>query len=101
MGLHGLRFLTVSRLALCLSQLLQQCDGPTFDAPTELSTLARAKELHEILVAHVQELVKVHTTVGVLAEGALLRLVLVTHSSRWLRLPANSVELRAAGGPHT
>merc|ERR1719401_343131 len=96
-GLHCLRLFAVGGLALCLPELLQQRDGAPLDAAAEFAALACTEEFHEILVAHVQELVKVHTAVGILAEGALLRLVLVTHPGLRLRLSAYNPKLRAVG----
>merc|ERR1719396_109647 len=70
--LHSLGLLTVGGLALGLAQLLEECDRLPLDAAAEFPALARAEELHQVLVAHVKELIEVDATVGVLAEGALL-----------------------------
>ena len=83
-GLDGLGLLAVRCLPLRLAQLLQKCDRGALDATAELPPLACTEELHEVLVAHVEELVKVDTAVGILAEGPLLGLVLVTHLGGWL-----------------
>merc|ERR1719473_413760 len=57
---------------LALAELFEESDRSTFDTTAELPALARAEQLHQVLVAHVQELVKINTTVRVLAEGTLL-----------------------------
>merc|ERR1740138_410479 len=77
--LHSLWLLAIGSLTLGLTQLLQHSDRLAFDATAELSALASLEELHEILIAHVQQLIQINSTVGVLAEGALLWLVLFGH----------------------
>jgi len=71
-SLHGLGLLAVGRVALGLAELLEHGDGLALDATAELAALARSEQLHQVLVAQVQEFVEVNSPVGVLAESALL-----------------------------
>ena len=72
MRLDGLWLLSLGSFALCLTQLLQPHDWRTLDAATELPARTHMEELHEVVVAQVEELVEINTAVGVLAECAFL-----------------------------
>merc|ERR1719198_1616741 len=82
MRLDCLWLLTISCLSFGLSQFLQQSDGCTLDTTAELAARTSPKQLHEVLVAHVEELVKIDASVGIFAEGALLLLILVRHDEK-------------------
>merc|ERR1719456_563052 len=69
---HRYRLLAVGGLLLGLPELLQQSNRLALDAPRELAALPGLEMLHELLVTQIEQLVQVHPTVGVLAEGPLL-----------------------------
>ena len=89
MSFHCLWLLAISCLALGFAQLLQHGDWLALNATAELAALASPEELHEVLVAHVQKLVKINSAIGIFAECPLLGLAfsrprekLVSQSSR-------------------
>merc|ERR1719167_675376 len=53
-----------------LAQLLEQGDRFPLDATAELAPLPSPKKLHEVLVAVVQQLVQVNSSVGVFAKSS-------------------------------
>merc|ERR1740117_230940 len=86
MRLDGLGLLSIGGLALGFPQLLQQSDGGALDATAEFAAGASAEKLHEVLVAEVEQLVKVDAAVGILAESALLLLLLcISHAEQRLK----------------
>ena len=65
------RLLVRRRLLLGLAQLLDESHRAALQATLEAPTRTRVHQLDELLVGHVQQLVKLHAAVGKLAEGAL------------------------------
>lgn len=86
MGLYGFWLFTISSLSLCFAQLLEQCNWLPFDASAELAALPCPEQLHEVLIAQVEQLVQVNAAEGILAEGAFLWLIFITHRGNdWLK----------------
>merc|ERR1719453_940238 len=72
MRLDCFRFLAICSLTFCLTKLLQQGDRCALNATAEFPACAGTKQLHQVLVAQVEKLVKINATVGILAECAFL-----------------------------
>jgi len=72
MGLDDVRLLVDRALLLLLPQLLDEGHRLPLNSAAELSSDPAWKQLHQLLVVHVEELVEVHSAVGELAEGSLL-----------------------------
>merc|ERR1719288_465261 len=68
-GLHHVGLLVGGSLLLLLPQLLDQGHGLPLESPGELPPDPADKQLHQLLVVHVEELVKVDTPVGELPES--------------------------------
>lgn len=71
-GLDGVGLLVGRSFLLLLAQLLDEGHRLPLQSAVELPPHAARKQLHQLLVAHVQELVQIHTAVGVLPESTLL-----------------------------
>merc|ERR1719153_1196754 len=68
-GLHHVGLLVGGSLLLLLPQLLDQGHGLPFESPGELPPDPADKQLHQLLVVHVEELVEVDTPVGELPDS--------------------------------
>merc|ERR1719384_1240661 len=68
-GLDHVGLLVGGSLLLLLPQLLDQGHGLPLESPGELPPDPADKQLHQLLVVHVKELVKVDPPVGELPEG--------------------------------
>merc|ERR1719300_394395 len=68
-GLHYVGLLVGGSLLLLLPQLLDQGHWLPLESPGELPPDPADKQLHQLLVVHVKELVQVDTPVGELPEG--------------------------------
>jgi len=73
-GLHRLRLLVGEAVLLRLAQLLDEAHGLALEAAGELAANAAREQLHQLVRRHVQQLVKIDSSVGVLPEGSLLGL---------------------------
>ena len=71
-GLDHVGLLVGRAFLLLLAQLLDEGHGLALEASGELSADSAGKQLHQLLVVHVQELVEVDAPVGELSEGPLL-----------------------------
>ena len=59
-------------LLLSLSKALDECHGLTLHSPRETATGTSMDQIHELLAGHVQQLVQVDSSEGVLPEGPFL-----------------------------
>merc|ERR1719411_1674440 len=71
-GLHNIGLLVDGSGLLLLTELLDQSHWLALHSSGELAPDPAGEELHQTLIVHVEELVEIHTTVGVFAEGSLL-----------------------------
>lgn len=71
-GLDALRLLHGVSCLLGLAQALQQLQGLSLQTAVEASAGTAVHKLSQLLIAEVQELIQVNTSVGVLAKGSLL-----------------------------
>ena len=69
MGLDHVGLLVGWALPLLLAELLDEGHGLSLQTAVELTAHPAGEQLHQLLIGHVQELVKVHPAVGELAEG--------------------------------
>ena len=68
-GLDHVGLLVGWALPLLLAELLDEGHGLSLQTAVELPAHSAGEQLHQLLIGHVQELVKVHPAVGELAEG--------------------------------
>merc|ERR1719414_1555954 len=74
MRLDSLGLLIGQASLLRLAQLLDEAHGLALETAGELAADATREQLHQLIRRHVQQLIKVDSSVGVLPEGSLLGL---------------------------
>merc|ERR1712168_919320 len=83
--LHGLGLLVGKTSLLRLTQLLDETHRLAFETTSELAANAAREQLHQLVGRHVQQLVKVYSSVSVFPEGSLFGLN-IRHFTCLLRL---------------
>lgn len=69
-GLDGCGLLVGGSLSLSLAELLDETHWLTLETTLEPPSNTGVDNLHEVLVAHVEQRVQLHSTVGELSEGS-------------------------------
>lgn len=72
MSLDNSRLLKSRALLLSLAEPLQKSQVLALESTTEATALAGWEQFNQLLIAHIKELVEVHTAVGELPEDTLL-----------------------------
>lgn len=80
-GLDNLGLLAVGDVRLGLGQLLDESHGTSLDASGELSSVSGVESLNNISSGHIEQLLKLNTSVGELSEGTGLLLLNEIHIS--------------------